>query len=184
EAPLEFFYRLNRVADKAGINFRKSSKERERHFKVFMKKLLDSLLRSTLQGQRLHSLEDLEIVLKQYEEMHQDDDYETPPPRRESRPDYMSAGKFRPKRPAKAYVAQSKVESSSEDEKEVHFQETTEEIPDQGVETGSSESQPPEDWSQVYRAMENAGWKPPPREFRPNDSSPRFGKPPDTSRFC
>ncbi|KAE8886376.1 hypothetical protein PF003_g29461 [Phytophthora fragariae] len=37
EAPLEFFYRLNRVADKAGINFRKSSKERERHFKVFMK---------------------------------------------------------------------------------------------------------------------------------------------------
>ncbi|KAE8902628.1 hypothetical protein PF003_g13322 [Phytophthora fragariae] len=79
EAPLEFFYRLNRVADKAGINFRKSSKERDRHFKVFMKKLLDSSLRSTLQGQRLHSLEDLEFVLKQYEEMHQDDDYETPP---------------------------------------------------------------------------------------------------------
>ncbi|KAE8876759.1 hypothetical protein PF005_g24430 [Phytophthora fragariae] len=124
EAPLEFFYRLNRVADKAGINFRKSSKERERHFKVFMKKLLDSSLRSTLQGQRLHSLEDLEFVLKQYEEMHQDDDYETPPPRRESRPDYMSAGKFRPKRPAKTNVAQSKVESSSEDEKQVHFQET------------------------------------------------------------
>ncbi|KAE9261740.1 hypothetical protein PR003_g33811 [Phytophthora rubi] len=86
EAPLEFFYRLNRVADKAGMNFRKSSKERERHFKVFMKKLLDSSLRSTLQGQRLHSLEDLEFVLKQYEEMHQDDDYETPPPRRESCP--------------------------------------------------------------------------------------------------
>ncbi|KAE9079616.1 hypothetical protein PF010_g22691 [Phytophthora fragariae] len=184
EAPLEFIYRLNRVADKAGINFRKSSKERERHFKVFMKKLLDSSLRSTLQGQRLHSLEDLEFVLKQYEEMHQDDDYETPPPRRESRPDYMSAGKFRPKRPAKAYVAQNRAESSSEDETQVHFQETAEEIPDQEVETGSSESQLPEDWSQVYRAMENAGWKPPPREFRPNDSSPRFGKPPDTSRFC
>ncbi|KAE9187293.1 hypothetical protein PF002_g25634 [Phytophthora fragariae] len=184
EAPLEFFYRLNRVADKAGINFRKSSNKRERHFKVFMKKLLDSSLRSTLQGQRLHSLEDLELVLKQYEEMHQDDDYETPPPRRESRPDYMSAGKFRPKRPAKAYVAQSKVESSSEDEKQVHFQETTEEIPEQEVEIGSSESQLPEDWSQVYRAMENAGWKPPPREFRPSDSSPLFGKPPDTSRFC
>ncbi|KAE8957284.1 hypothetical protein PR001_g31428, partial [Phytophthora rubi] len=152
EAPLEFFYRLNRVADKAGIYFRKSSKERERHFK--------------------------------YEEMHQDDDYETPPPRRESRPDYMSAGTFRPKRPVKAYVAQNKADSSSEDEKQVHFQETAEEIPDQEVETGSSESQLPEDWSQVYRAMENADWKPPPREFRPNDSSPRFGKPPDTSRFC
>ncbi|KAE8877760.1 hypothetical protein PF002_g24725 [Phytophthora fragariae] len=96
----------------------------------------------------------------------------------------MSAGKFRPKRPAKAYVVENKVESSSEDEKQVHFQETAEEIPDQEVETGSSESQLPEDWSQVYRAMENAGWKPPPREFRPNHSSPRFGKPPDTSRFC
>ncbi|KAE9188876.1 hypothetical protein PF002_g25197 [Phytophthora fragariae] len=159
EAPLEFFYRLNRVADKAGINFRKSSKERDRHFKVFMKKLLDSSLRSTLQGQRLHSLEDLEFVLKQYEEMHQDDDYETPP-------------------------LDNKADSSSEDEKQVHFQETAEEISEQEVETGSSESQLPEDWSQVYRAMENAGWKPPPREFRPNDSSPRFGKPPDTSRFC
>ncbi|KAE9168599.1 hypothetical protein PF002_g30573 [Phytophthora fragariae] len=145
EAPLEFFYRLNRVADKAGINFRKSSKERERRFKVFMKKLLDSSLRSTLQGQRLHSVEDLEFVLKQYEEMHQDDDYETPPLRRESRPDYMSAGKFRLKRPAKAYVAQNKADSSSEDEKQVHFQETTEEIPDQEVETGSSESQLPKD---------------------------------------
>ncbi|KAE8956005.1 hypothetical protein PR002_g31607 [Phytophthora rubi] len=122
-----------------------------------MKKLLDSSLRSTLQGQRLHSLEDLEFVLKQYEEMHQDDDYETPPPRRKSRPDYMSAGKFRPKRPAKAYVAQNKADSSSEDEKQMHFQEATEEIPDQEVETVSSESQLPEDWSQVYRAMENAG---------------------------
>ncbi|KAE9088366.1 hypothetical protein PF010_g19405 [Phytophthora fragariae] len=184
EAPLEYFYRLNRVADKAGINFRKSSKARERHFKVFMKKLLDSSLRSTLQGQRLHNQEDLEFVLRQYEEMRQGDDYETPTPRRESRPDYMSAGKFRAKRPAKAYVAQSKVESSSVDEKQVHFQETAEEIPDQEVETGSSESQPPEEWSQAYRAMENAGWKPPAREFRPNESSPRFSKPPDTSRFC
>ncbi|KAE8876392.1 hypothetical protein PF005_g26713 [Phytophthora fragariae] len=169
EAPLEFFYRLNRVADMAGINFLKSFKQRERHFKVFMEKLLDSSLRSTLQGQRLHSLEDLEFVLKQYEEMHRDDDYETPPPRWESRPDYMCAGKFPPKRPAKAYVAQNRAESSSEDKNQVHFQETTEEIQDQEVETGLSESQLPEEWSQVYRAMENAGWKPPTREFRPND---------------
>ncbi|KAE8907888.1 hypothetical protein PF005_g21598 [Phytophthora fragariae] len=111
-----------------------------------MKKLLDSSLRSTLQGQRLHSLEDLEFVLKQYEEMHQDEDYETPPPRRESRPDYMFSGKFRPKRPAKAYVAQNRAGSSSEDEKQMHFQETAEEIPDQEVETVSSESQFAEDW--------------------------------------
>ncbi|KAE8878791.1 hypothetical protein PF005_g7825 [Phytophthora fragariae] len=115
-----------------------------------MKKLLDSSLRTTLQGQRLHSLDDLEFVLKQYEEMHQDDDYETPPPRRESRPDYMSAGKFCPKGPAKAYVTQSKVDSSSEDEKQGYLQETAEEVPDQEVETGSSGSQLPEGWSQVY----------------------------------
>ncbi|KAE9279283.1 hypothetical protein PR003_g28269 [Phytophthora rubi] len=159
EAPLEFFYRLNR-----GLESTSGSRPRR--------------------GNDTSSLEDLEFVLKQYEEMHQDDNYETPPPRHESRPDYMSAGKFRPKRPAKAHVAQSKVESSSEDEKQMHFQETTEEIPEKEVETGSSEGQLPEDWSQVYRAMENAGWKPPPREFRPNDSSPRFNKPPDTSRFC
>ncbi|GMF55437.1 unnamed protein product [Phytophthora fragariaefolia] len=51
ESPLEFYYRLNKVADKAGIDFDSSSKQRERHLKVFTKKLLDSRLRTTLQGQ-------------------------------------------------------------------------------------------------------------------------------------
>ncbi|GMF37872.1 unnamed protein product [Phytophthora fragariaefolia] len=44
ESPLEFYYRLNKVADKAGIDFDSSSKQRERHLKVFTKKLLDSRL--------------------------------------------------------------------------------------------------------------------------------------------
>ncbi|KAE8979693.1 hypothetical protein PR001_g24238 [Phytophthora rubi] len=85
ETPLEFFYRLNRVADKAGINFRKSSKVMERHFKNFTKKLLDSSLRATLQGYSLRNLEDLEFILKQYEKMRQDDNAEIPSPRREPR---------------------------------------------------------------------------------------------------
>ncbi|GMF44803.1 unnamed protein product [Phytophthora fragariaefolia] len=69
ESPLEFYYRLNKVADKADIDFDSSSKQRERHLKVFTKKLLDSRLRTTLQGQRIRKLRDLEYVLKQHEEM-------------------------------------------------------------------------------------------------------------------
>ncbi|GMG15702.1 unnamed protein product [Phytophthora fragariaefolia] len=38
ENPLEFYYRLNKVADKAGIDFDSSSKQRERQLKVFTKK--------------------------------------------------------------------------------------------------------------------------------------------------
>ncbi|GMF39981.1 unnamed protein product [Phytophthora fragariaefolia] len=56
ENPLEFYYRLNKVADKAGIDFDSSSKQRERHLKMFTKKLLDSRLRTTLQGQRIRKL--------------------------------------------------------------------------------------------------------------------------------
>ncbi|EGZ14078.1 hypothetical protein PHYSODRAFT_335756 [Phytophthora sojae] len=60
ETPLEFYYRLNKVAEKAGLDFKSSSKARKRHLKVFMKKLLDTRLRSTLQGQRIRSLKDVE----------------------------------------------------------------------------------------------------------------------------
>ncbi|GMF45642.1 unnamed protein product [Phytophthora fragariaefolia] len=61
ESPLEFYYRLNKVADKAGIDFDSPSKQRERHLKVFTKKLLDSRLRTTLQGQRIRKLRDLDL---------------------------------------------------------------------------------------------------------------------------
>ncbi|KAL4129536.1 hypothetical protein PRIC2_005543 [Phytophthora ramorum] len=98
ETPLEFYYRLNKVADKAGIEFNASSKQRERHLKVFTKKLLDSRLRTTLQGQRLRRLKDLEYVLKQHEEMNQDDDYDIPPPKRDFRADNVPRDRFRPKR--------------------------------------------------------------------------------------
>ncbi|GMF52972.1 unnamed protein product [Phytophthora fragariaefolia] len=94
EIPLEFCYRLNKVADKAGIDFDSSSKQRERHLKVFTKKLLDSRLRTTLRGQHIQKLRDLEYVLKQHQEMTQGDDYDGPPPKRDFRPDNVSHGRF------------------------------------------------------------------------------------------
>ncbi|GMF35726.1 unnamed protein product [Phytophthora fragariaefolia] len=96
EIPLEFCYRLNKVADKVGIDFDSSSKQRERHPKVFTKKLLDSRLRTTLQGQRIRKLRDLEYVLKQHEEMKQGDDYDGPPTKRDFRADNVPHGRFQP----------------------------------------------------------------------------------------
>ncbi|GMF41724.1 unnamed protein product [Phytophthora fragariaefolia] len=112
EWSLEFYYRMNKVADKPGIDFDTSSKQRERHLKVFMKKLLDSRLRSTLQGRMLR---DLEYVLKQHEEMTQGGDYVGPPPKRDFRADNVSHGRFQPKRSGRAYVIQDE-DSPDEDE--------------------------------------------------------------------
>ncbi|GMF30015.1 unnamed protein product [Phytophthora fragariaefolia] len=130
ESPLEFYYRLNKVADKAGIDFDSSSKQRERHLKVFTKKLLDSRLRTTLQGQRIRKLRDLEYVLKQHEEMTQGDDYDGPPPKRDFRADNVPHGHFRPRRSGRAYVIQDKDNPGEvEDDREVRFQDVVEEFP-------------------------------------------------------
>ncbi|GMF60069.1 unnamed protein product [Phytophthora fragariaefolia] len=53
ETPHKFFYRLNAAAVKAGIEFQKSSKHRERHLRRFIKKLKDTQLKTALQGQKL-----------------------------------------------------------------------------------------------------------------------------------
>jgi len=103
KSPLEFYYRLNMVADKAGIKFDSSTKQREWHLKVFSKKMADSPLRTTLQGQRLHQLSDVEYVLKQHEEMNQDDDTDTPGPRRDFRAGNVARDRFRHKRSGRAY---------------------------------------------------------------------------------
>ncbi|GMF48998.1 unnamed protein product [Phytophthora fragariaefolia] len=130
ESPLEFYYRLNKVADKAGIGFDSSSKQRERHLKVFTKKLLDSRLRTTLQGQRIRKLRDLEYVLKQHEEMTQGDVYDGPPPKRDFRADNVSHGRFQPKRSGRAYVIQDEDSpDEDEDEREVRFQDVVKEVP-------------------------------------------------------
>ncbi|GMF55593.1 unnamed protein product [Phytophthora fragariaefolia] len=130
ESPLGFYYRLHNVTDKAGIDFDSSSKQRERHLKVFTKKLLDSRLRTTLQGQRIRKLRDLEYVLKQHEEMTQGDDYDGPPPKRDFRADNVSHGRFQPKRSGRAYVIQDEDSlDEDEDDREVRFQDVVEEVP-------------------------------------------------------
>jgi hypothetical protein len=53
ETPREFYYRLIRAANRADIDFTSSKKLRDRHGKFFIKKLTDSRLRTTLQGQRI-----------------------------------------------------------------------------------------------------------------------------------
>ncbi|EGZ19053.1 hypothetical protein PHYSODRAFT_332759 [Phytophthora sojae] len=128
ETPLEFYYRLNKVAEEAGLDFKSSRKARERHLNVFMKKLLDTRLRSTLQGQRIRSLKDVKYVLKQHEDMAQDDDYDTPPVKRDFRADNVSHGHFHPKRRGRAFVVQNEDESS-DDDKQVRFHDAVEDIP-------------------------------------------------------
>ncbi|OWY97064.1 LOW QUALITY PROTEIN: hypothetical protein PHMEG_00032496, partial [Phytophthora megakarya] len=76
EPPREFYYRLNKIAGKADIDIKSTDVARERHLKVFIKKLKDTQLRSTLQGQRARSLKDFEHILKHHEEIWWSDDRE------------------------------------------------------------------------------------------------------------
>ncbi|OWZ03673.1 hypothetical protein PHMEG_00024552 [Phytophthora megakarya] len=64
ETPREFYYILNKMAGKADIDIKSTDIARDRHLKVFIKKLKDTQLRSTLQGQRVRCLKDLEHILK------------------------------------------------------------------------------------------------------------------------
>ncbi|POM70414.1 LOW QUALITY PROTEIN: Hypothetical protein PHPALM_13151, partial [Phytophthora palmivora] len=121
KSELDFYYRLNKVADRAGIQIDGSSKYREQHLKAFTKKLLDSRLRTTLQGQRLRSLEDVEYVLKQHEDLTLEDDYDTPPPKRDFRADNVPRDKFRMKRSGRAYLAKSE-DDSDEGDRHVKFE--------------------------------------------------------------
>ncbi|OWZ11466.1 hypothetical protein PHMEG_00015511 [Phytophthora megakarya] len=79
ETPREFYYTLNKIAGKADIDIKSTDIARNRHLKVFIKKLKDIQLRSTLQGQRVRSLKDLEHILKQHEEIWWSDDPEAHP---------------------------------------------------------------------------------------------------------
>ncbi|EGZ27106.1 hypothetical protein PHYSODRAFT_400345, partial [Phytophthora sojae] len=67
ETPMEFFYRLNEAAVKAGIKYRKSKKERKQHVKRFLKNLRDSQLKAILANQKDRSLDDLDGILEQQE---------------------------------------------------------------------------------------------------------------------
>ncbi|OWZ02470.1 hypothetical protein PHMEG_00025960 [Phytophthora megakarya] len=64
-----FYYRSNKIDDNADIDIKSTDIARDRHLKVFIKKLKDAQLRSTLQGQRIRVLKALEHILKQHEEI-------------------------------------------------------------------------------------------------------------------
>ncbi|OWY99935.1 hypothetical protein PHMEG_00028979, partial [Phytophthora megakarya] len=67
------------IAGKADIDIKSTDIARDRHLKGFIKKLKDTQLRSTWQGQRVRSLKDLEHILKQHEEIWWSDDGEARP---------------------------------------------------------------------------------------------------------
>ncbi|KAE8979786.1 hypothetical protein PR002_g24323 [Phytophthora rubi] len=73
EKALAFLYRLNLAAERAGVYFRKSSKKREQHLRQFVRNLSDESLKETLQSHRFKKVADLEYILKQCEELRQED---------------------------------------------------------------------------------------------------------------
>ncbi|OWZ09780.1 hypothetical protein PHMEG_00017464 [Phytophthora megakarya] len=143
ETALAFLYRLNLAAERADVKFRKSERRREQHTKRFIKNLTDMSLRSTLQSQRFYKVSDLEYVLKQQEERNSN----------------------------RAYVAQddegADVEQPAQGEQDVGendaaFQELSAAIQDAQIlynPNGAFLSRE-ELILEVYRIMNNVGWKP------------------------
>ncbi|KAE8966428.1 hypothetical protein PR001_g28411 [Phytophthora rubi] len=60
---MEFLYRLNEAAVKAGIRYKKGKKYSIHHIKRFSKNLRDQQLKAILRDTRIHNLDDLEYVL-------------------------------------------------------------------------------------------------------------------------
>ncbi|GMF51710.1 unnamed protein product [Phytophthora fragariaefolia] len=201
ETALKFFYRLNAAAVKAGIQFQKPSKRRERHLRRFIKKLKDTQLKTALQGQRFKSISDAEHALRRHEDIWREEGYDTPPPKtRDFRADNDHQGRFRPRRSGRAFVVQdSEPDSDSEPERRVRFEELDdEEMPAapsaqvalaQGRDNHSSEvshSEPPPGFKlqdmikECYRVMESEGWRPPfnNQASGPRPPSPAHGNPP------
>ncbi|OWY97450.1 hypothetical protein PHMEG_00032013 [Phytophthora megakarya] len=168
ESTLDFFYRLNEAAVKAGIKYRKSKKEREEHIKRFLKNLKDSQLKVVLRTQRFKDLEDLVYVLKQDRDAVVDG-YDSS----SSRADNIPSSRHRPK--GRAFIGLSENEAGWDSEGHVRFEDEADEVSPQVeskiVERGSLggpsaevrvQPTPTEQdiHNAVYRAMENAGWRP------------------------
>ncbi|OWZ18239.1 hypothetical protein PHMEG_0007708 [Phytophthora megakarya] len=185
ETPRKFYYRLNKIAGKADIDIKSTDVARERHLKVFIKKLKDTQLRSTLQGHRARSLKDLEHILKQHEEIWKSDS--------------ALGSRQRQKLNNRAYNVNEDEVFASDDERQVLFEQGVEGA-HQKVSFGESVSDKDVDGlsgdildgnmmfrkqdvtSEVYRILENSGWRPPNSE---NRSPPKtdFGRPQQT-RHC
>ncbi|KAE8954030.1 hypothetical protein PR002_g32198 [Phytophthora rubi] len=60
ESAMEFFYRLNEAAVKAGIRYKKGKRDSAHHIKRFIKNLRDQQLKAILRNTRFHNLDDLD----------------------------------------------------------------------------------------------------------------------------
>ncbi|EGZ12923.1 hypothetical protein PHYSODRAFT_260960, partial [Phytophthora sojae] len=190
ETPMEFFNRLNEAAAKAGIKYRKYKKERKQHAKRFLKNLRDSQLKAILANQKIRSLNDLEDILEQQEDLNLDGGYDTPPPRRDFRAGNIQDSRFKPRR--RAFVATSGGESGYESEGRVRFEDEVEEAklshaeskePSRSAPAEVAPSAPtvaqipePELRQAIFKAIEQSGWRPPTQgDSRPGWQSPRPG---------
>jgi hypothetical protein len=119
--------------------------------------------------------------------MNQDDDTDTPAPRRDFRADNVARDRFRPKRSGRAYTVQEESDPDDEDEKQVRFSDAVEEVPLQAsamvsTTAPSLEATPAavpktEVLSEVVlRVLEKSGWRPPTGKYRSEQQSPEFGR--------
>ncbi|KAE9023185.1 hypothetical protein PR002_g11773 [Phytophthora rubi] len=213
ESAIKCFYRLNEAAVKAGIRYRKGKKDSTHHIKRFIKNLRDQQLKAILRNTRFHSLDDLEYVLQQDEDLGLDGGYDTPPHRtRDFRADNIPPRRFKPGRQGRAYIGLSGGESEGEVEGHVRFEDeesNSDEAPPEPRSSGRSkpEAANPEVSARsmptqyatteqeirkaVFRVMEHSGWMPPPQaDTRPGWQSPRPGwqspRPdnPNKNEFC
>ncbi|OWY99150.1 LOW QUALITY PROTEIN: hypothetical protein PHMEG_00029902 [Phytophthora megakarya] len=201
ESALDFFYRLNEAAaDKAGINYRKSKKEREEHIKRFLKNLKDSQLKVGLRKQRFKDLEDLVYVLKQDRDAVVDGYVRSSSQKRDFRADNIPSSRHRPK--GRAFVGLNEDEAGWDSEGTFdEVEEVNPKVESKIVERGSlcgpsaevrTQPTPTEQdiHNAVYRVMENAGWRPHQsgsqsgwQSPRPRWQSPRPNNP-DRNEFC
>ncbi|OWY96776.1 hypothetical protein PHMEG_00032874, partial [Phytophthora megakarya] len=169
ETALAFLYRLNLAAERADVKFRKSERRREQHIKRFINNLTDMSLRSTLQN---HNVSDLEYVLKQQEEVNASGSYSTrSPPNRDFRADNVARGGMRQRNSNRAYMAQDDegvdVEQPTQVEQDVDedgaaLQELSAVIQDAQISDNPNGVflSREELIHEVYRIMNNVGWKP------------------------
>ncbi|KAE9004551.1 hypothetical protein PR001_g17688 [Phytophthora rubi] len=175
---MDFFYRLNEAAVKAGIRYKKGKKDSAHHIKRFIKNLIVRQLKAILRNMRFHNLDDLEYVLQQDEDLGLDGGYDTPPHRtRDFRADNIPPRRFRPGRQGRAYIGLSGGESEGEVEGRVRFEDEESDSDEALPEPRSSGRSKPEAVSlevptrsvtteqeirkAVFRVMEHSGWSPP-----------------------
>ncbi|POM78403.1 Hypothetical protein PHPALM_4066 [Phytophthora palmivora] len=216
ESALDFFYRLKFAAGKTDIDFRKSSKRLEKHIRRFITKLRDTRLKTSLQGRRFRNIADLAYALEQDEEVWSRSDRDAPPSRvRDFRADNIPQGRFKPKRAGLAYVTRGEVSDSESDEDpeiRARFQEvvdepsvaarissansgSTREISGEEATTSSAGNLPSTKGvertqtlpNEVYRVMDNMGWRPP-NVYPGSNANSGFRSPrrenPNWDKFC